>query len=86
MELASDLIKQGLAPCVVCSLKFQEKIHNNNFIDIFFTCSIMSTVSNATQTEESKQATENLLEEVHDNPFQIKIKKETATTLKQKAE
>ena len=43
LELASDLIKKGLAPCVVSSLKFQEKIHDNNFFDIFFTCSIMST-------------------------------------------
>ena len=38
------------------------------------------------QIEESKQETKYVLEEVHDNPFQIKIKKERATTLKQKAE
>ena len=46
MELASDLVKKGLAPCIVSSLKFQEKMHtsgNSNFFDIFFTCSVMST-------------------------------------------
>ena len=43
MELASDLIKKGLAPCVVSCLRFQDKMHDNSFFDIFFTCNVMST-------------------------------------------
>lgn len=42
-ELASDLIKRKLTPCVVCSLRTQEKIHDDNSVDVFFTCSILRT-------------------------------------------
>jgi len=58
MELASDLVKKGLAPCIVSSLKFQEKIHQNNnsiFFDIFFTCSVMSTYSKDEQKSAKKK-------------------------------
>lgn len=42
-ELALDLIKKKKTPCVVCALRTQEKIHDNNTIDVFFTCSILKT-------------------------------------------
>ena len=41
--LATDLISKNKTPCVVCCLRIQEKIHDNNIVDIFFTCSILNT-------------------------------------------
>ena len=43
LELSNDLIKKNLTPCVVVSLRTQEKIHDDNTVDVFFSCSILKT-------------------------------------------
>lgn len=42
-KLANDLIEKKLTPCVVCALRTHEKIHDDNTVDVFFTCSILKT-------------------------------------------
>mmetsp|Transcript_3868 Transcript_3868/g.5157 ORF Transcript_3868/g.5157 Transcript_3868/m.5157 type:complete len:220 (+) Transcript_3868:1386-2045(+) len=41
MELAADLTRQKLTPCVVCSLRTQETIHEDGTVDVFFTASVL---------------------------------------------
>ena len=43
MELAADLTKKNLTPCVVCSLRTNETVHDDNTVDVFITCSILKT-------------------------------------------
>ena len=40
-ELAKDLKRKNLTPCVVCSLRTKEIVHESGIVDIFFTCSVL---------------------------------------------
>jgi hypothetical protein len=41
LELVQSIIQKGFKPCIVCSLKSQVKIHDNNMIDIVFQASVI---------------------------------------------
>lgn len=41
LEFVQSIIKNGWTPCIVCSLKSQVKINDNNMIDVIFTASIL---------------------------------------------
>lgn len=43
MELAKDLTRKKLTPCVVCSLRTKEIVHEDGTVDVFFTCSVLKT-------------------------------------------
>lgn len=41
MELAADLTRKKLAPCIICSLRTEENVHEDGTVDIFFTASVL---------------------------------------------
>lgn len=45
LEFVQSIIQRGLAPCVICSLKSQVKLHDNCMIDIIFTGAVLKTSS-----------------------------------------